>query len=336
MKPLATSLVLALAFLAAPAGASATDLEAVRALYAAADYDGALRLLASADGGDDVVQVEEYRALCLLALGRTPEAERSVERIFSKQPLYAVDSAQVSPRMTALVSQVRQRMVPTLARNLYGAARKNFEQKEYAAAVTQLTDMLAMIDAAGSAAPGLNDLKVLGEGFLELAQSQLSTVAAAPAASGSPLSSQPLGAPGVLRTGVYSDFLRLADEQSAAAKAAVLSPSVSDPNSPIMLRPDIYSDVDRIQPPVPVQRDVPRWTPPDAVARQTTHRGHVELVVDETGAVESVALADSVHGSYDTSLLEAAHKWRYRPATRNGQPVRYRLLTEVVLRPPTP
>ena len=105
---------------------------------------------------------------------------------------------------------------------------------------------------------------------------------------------------------------------------------------PILLRPDIYSDVDRIQPPVPVQRDVPRWTPPDAAARQTTHRGHVEIVVDETGAVESVALADSVHAKYDASLLEATRKWRYRPATRNGQPVRYRLLTEVVLRPAQP
>jgi protein TonB len=332
MTRLGTSLILALACLAAPAGASPINLEAVKALYAAADYDGALQLLARADGGDDVVQVEEYRALCLLALGRTPEAERSVERIFSKQPLYAVDSAQVPPRMVALVSQVRQRMVLVLARNLYGAARRNFEQKEYAAAVTQLTDMLAMVEAAGPTAPGLNDLKALGEGFLELAQGQLAAVAAPPAVSGSP---QPLGAPGVLRTGVYSDFLRIADEQSAAARAA-MGPSGSDPNSPILLRPDIYSDVDRIQPPVPVQRDVPRWTPPDAAARQTTHRGHVEIVVDETGAVESVAVADSVHANYDASLLEAARKWRYRPATRNGQPVRYRLLTEVVLRPAQP
>jgi len=333
MTRLGTSLVLALAFVAAPAQASSTDLEAVRALYAAADYDGALRLLASAGSGDDVVQVEEYRALCLLALGRTVEAERSVERIFSNKPLYTVDAAQVSPRMIALISQVRQRMVPALARNLYGAARRNFEQKEYAAAVAQLTDMLAMIDAAGSAVPGLNDLKVLGEGFLELAEGQLAAATAPPPVSGSP---QPLGAPGVLRTGVYSDFLRIADEQSAAARAAMVGSNGSDPNSPILLRPDIYSDVDRIQPPVPLQRDVPRWTPPDAGARQTTHRGHVEIVVDETGAVESVAVAESVHASYDASLVEAARKWRYRPATRNGQPVRYRLLTEVVLRPAQP
>ena len=333
MTRLGPSLVLALVLIGAPARASTTDLEAVRALYAAADYDGALRLLAGAGSGDDVVQVEEYRALCLLALGRTLEAERSVERIFSKKPLYTVEPAQVSPRMIALVSQVRHRMVPALARNLYDAARRNFEQKEYAAAVAQLTDMMAMIDAAGSAAPGLNDLKVLGEGFLELAEGQLAAATAAPPGSGSP---QPLGAPGVLRTGVYSDFLRIADEQSAAARAAMVGSNGSDPNSPILLRPDIYSDVDRIQPPVPLQRDVPRWTPPDASARQTTHRGHVEIVVDESGAVESVAVAESVHASYDASLLEAARKWRYRPATRNGHPVRYRLLTEVVLRPAQP
>jgi hypothetical protein len=35
-------------------------------------------------------------------------------------------------------------------------------------------------------------------------------------------------------------------------------------------------------------------------------------------------------------LLEAVKTWRYRPATRNGAPVRYRTFIAVLLKPSTP
>jgi len=324
------------------AGQASTDLVAVKALFAAADYEGALRLLANAASGDDAVRAEEYRALCLLALGRSEEAARSIEEIFARDPLYAVDPASVSPRMVSLVAAVRQRLLPVLARNLYAVARKNIEHREFAAAVAQLTEMNAVIDAAGPGA-GLDEVRVLGNGFLELARKEMADAAA----GGSSPTSAPAAGSGstglserfpstAMPIAVYSDFLKLAEEQTSAARVPPPVATSAEAAAPLMVRPDIYTEADRIQPPVPVQREVPRWVPPNEVARQGTHRGEVELVIDEEGAVETASIVDSVHEAYDAALVEAARKWRYRPATRNGQPVRYRLVTPIVLRPPTP
>jgi len=328
------ALVLVLSVLASTAAqATPTDLAAVRALYGAADYEGALRLLATANPDNDVL-AEQYRALCLLALGRTTEAHRSIEQIFARQPLYAVDAAEVSPRMVSLVAEGRQRLLPVLARNLYGLAQKNIENREHAAAVAQLTEMLAVVEAAGPEA-GLEDLRSLGAVFLELERKQLATASGA-AASSTPNTSAGLASP-VFPTVVYSEFQKLAEGQASAARAPVpVSATAAQPDAPLFVRPDIYSDADRIQPPVPVQREVPRWIPPDEAARRATHSGQVELLIDETGGVEAASIAESVHAAYDAALLEAVRKWRYRPATRSGQPVRYRLRTPVVLRPPNP
>ncbi len=323
--------------------AVAADLIAVKALYVAADYEGALRLLASADPDEDVVKVEEYRALCLLALGRTADAERSVEQILARRPLYEVDSNSVSPRMVSLVSAVRQRLLPVLARNLYGLARRNIEHREYAAAVSQLTEMLAIVEAAGPEA-GLEDLRSLGTGFLELSRKQLAVVTPPATSTGASVTAPATDGPQLpptrqsagLPTAVYAEFLKLVEGQTAAARTPPPVSASADSSAPVLVRPDIYSDVDRIQPPVPVQREVPRWQPPDEAARNGTHRGKIQLVISEDGVVESATVTESVHEAYDASLLEAARKWRYRPATRNGQAVRYRLETEVVLRPPTP
>jgi TonB family protein len=308
------------------------DLSAAKALLLTADYEGALRLLATTDPGDDAVKVEEYRALCLLALGRTSDAERSIEQIFARQPLYAPDPVELSPRMVSLVAGVRQRLLPVLARSLYGLAQRNFEHREYAAAIAQLTEMLGLVDAAGPNA-GLDDLRTVGAGFLSLAKTRLAFAAAQPAG---PSSGVDQTITTEFPTIVYADFQRLAEEQTTAARAPQPVSAPADPASPLLVRPDIYSDSDRIQPPVAVQREVPPWRPPDVAARQATHQGWVEIIVDEQGAVEQASIVDSVHAAYDAALLEAVRKWRYRPATRNGQPVRYRLQTPVVLRPPTP
>ena len=71
----ASTLALSLWLLAPQAGASAPApdrLAGVKALYAAADYDAALIVLST----DDVASApgaDQYRALCLLALGRIEE-----------------------------------------------------------------------------------------------------------------------------------------------------------------------------------------------------------------------------------------------------------------------
>jgi TonB family protein len=64
--------------------------------------------------------------------------------------------------------------------------------------------------------------------------------------------------------------------------------------------------------------------------------GKIEVVIDENGMVESAVMTDSVTNMYDAMVLEAARRWRYRPATFNGVPVKYRKAVTIALRPATP
>jgi hypothetical protein len=61
----------------------------------------------------------------------------------------------------------------------------------------------------------------------------------------------------------------------------------------------------------------------------TRDRAVIEVIIDEQGRVASMALRIRAHPQYDTMLLNSAREWKYRPATLNGTPVRYRKLLQV-------
>jgi hypothetical protein len=61
--------------------------------------------------------------------------------------------------------------------------------------------------------------------------------------------------------------------------------------------------------------------------------GVLELVIDTTGAVESVRLLETVHRNYDPVLVSAAKKWQYQPAQLDGTPVRYMKRIQISLAP---
>jgi len=46
-------------------------------------------------------------------------------------------------------------------------------------------------------------------------------------------------------------------------------------------------------------------------------------VISEDGRVEEAVIRQSINPAYDQLLLEAARRWKYRPALRAGVPVRY-------------
>ena len=50
--------------------------------------------------------------------------------------------------------------------------------------------------------------------------------------------------------------------------------------------------------------------------------------------VSSAVLTEPVYPSYDQQLLQAAKGWRYKPAQRAGQAVKYRRGLSIVLAPP--
>src|SRR5436190_20500437 len=111
-------LVAALVLAAVEAVAAQDTLTSARDLYASAAYEDALavlnRLRTGDHSGDDGRAIEQYRAFCLLALGRNDEAERAIEAVVASQPSYRPSESEVSPRLRALFTDARRRMLPTI------------------------------------------------------------------------------------------------------------------------------------------------------------------------------------------------------------------------------
>jgi tetratricopeptide (TPR) repeat protein len=285
-----------------PARASAQDsLAAARDLYASAAYEDALavlnRLPETNRSADDVRAIEQYRAFCLLALGRTAEAERAIEAVIAGEPNFHPAESDVSPRVRAAFSDVRRRMLPGIIQQRYQEAKAAYDRKNFMAAsqgFKQVLDMMNDPDAiAASKQPPLSDLKTLAMGFRDLAVN---------AAEPPPLPAE-----------------RVKVEPPPAAAAALPPPAV----------PNIYSAADsNVLPPVVILQDLPAY-PGQVVVGKI---GMIEVVIDERGNVESAIMRKPVSPSYDALALATAKTWRYRPAVLNGIPVKYRKAVQVTIR----
>ncbi len=94
----------------------------------------------------------------------------------------------------------------------------------------------------------------------------------------------------------------------------------------------VYSSADPdVAPPVAIRQDIPPWQPLDADTRRFD--GSLELIIDTAGHVREVWMSSSVQPAYDELILEAAAKWTFRPAVRNGLPVPYHKVLIISLLP---
>ena len=291
-----TSRLLGLCVAIQMAGVSTTfaaepSLASVKALFAAASYEEALAAISSLEDSEATEVVEQYRALCLLGLGRTADAERSLERIVVSKPLYVMPT-DVSPRLVAIFPTVRKRMLPVAARNLYVSAKDSFDAEDFTKASSQFEELLKVLDDQDVAADSaLADLRQLGDGFLSLSNAQL------------------------------------------AAETAPPPPTTAAVEPPVKPLDRIYTvDEANISAPREIDAAMPRWMPTGQLAR-LQFQGILEIVINESGTVDSAAIIEPVAPSYDDDLLAAARSWRFRAATLNGRPVKYRKQFRVVLRP---
>jgi TonB family protein len=294
---------------------AASDLAAARALYAAGNYEDALNRLPSTPGDANVGEVDEYRALCLLALGRSDEAEHSLEDLVSRQPMFKMSDTDISPRLITMFRDTRKRLLPGAARDLYAKAKTDYEHQEYAKASPEFKELLELLgdeDLADSTST-VSDLKLLAEGFSKLADSE--AAAAAKAAATQTQTPPPPTAPA-------------AASDSGSAVPPTSSPATSpDPGGKVYTADD--SGVD---PPVAVSTPYPTWHPPTAVAKRE-YQGLLRIVIDATGRVESAVMVVSVTSDYDPLLLAAAKDWTFKPAQVAGASVRYQKQIAVTLSP---
>ena len=103
------------------------SVERVRTLYVAAAYEDALAAMPEAGGTAVRTDLEQYRALCLLALGRDTEAVAVVERLVTDNPLFIPSAAETPPRMLAIFMAARSKLVPGIAKHEFDAAKTAFE-----------------------------------------------------------------------------------------------------------------------------------------------------------------------------------------------------------------
>ena len=294
----AAALVAGTVLAAAPAAAQDGDLSAARDLYASAAYDDALAVLNRLRSSDHPASqsraIEQYRAFCLLALGRSADAEQANEAVIAAEPSYQPGDSDASPRIRSAFTSVRRRMLPSIIQQKYAAAKAAFDRKEFAAAAdgfTQVLTALADQDVASEAKqPPLSDLRMLAGGFQELA-----------ARASAPPPPPPPPAP-------------------AAAPAP--------PPPPVA--PRIYTGGETgITPPTIVSQALPPFPGQVIIPRN----GKLEVVIDEIGAVESAVMSGTVTPNYDLMVIAATKAWRYKPATLNGVPVKFRKTVQLTIKP---
>ena len=233
--------------------------------------------------------IRRYRALCLLALGRSTDAEVAVEEMVRADPATAVTD-DLPPRLQSLLQQVRGRVVRDVVRQGYERGRDLFERDEFELAKAEFTRIITLLDdqTAGLAKdPAFADIRLLADGFLKLAKAAPAAVpntAATPAAPPTP--------PAV---------------QNGSSAAAVQSERVPSGDPAFV-------------PPEPIVQNVPPF-PRASGAPLTRNEGELEIEVSADGRVTRARVMESIHPVYDVILVAAAKNWRYHPARRYGEPV---------------
>lgn len=296
------SLVGAIGFLLVDSAWAEDSVSTARDLYAAAAYEDALivlnRLRTRDRSADDNRTIEQYRAFCLLALGRVNEADQAIEGIVIAEPMYFPSATEVSPRVRSAFTDVRRRMLPSLVQQKYAQAKAEFDRKDFPAAEAGFKHVLDVLaDPALSATanqPPLSDLRTLAVGFLEL------TVAAA--------APPPPPAP----------------PPAATPEPPVVS--LVPPPAPAPVVREIYSVADaNVSVPVVINQTLPQYKRDGFPSSP----GVLEIVINRRGEVETAAMRISVKQTYDGLILTAAKGWRYKPATLDGVPVKFRKLIQI-------
>ena len=274
--------------------AAQSALEPIRALYAAADYEGVLAAidrLPPDQRSKNQRAVDLLRVLCLTALGRPSEATPIIESMLTVDPFYE-PGADVPPRIRSTFTDIRRRILPRLARTMYLDAKATFDKKAYAEAIPkfeQVRRLSAHPDGKGD--PDLVDLTTVADGFLELSRAAM------------PKPAEPEPAP--------------------TNTASTPTPSVTkpQPTGPLM-------------PPIAIRQDMPPWTQAVAGPQFNVElRGSIELEIDATGTVVAARMVAPVHVTYDKLLLEAARNWKYEPARRGTEAIAATKRVDFVLRP---
>jgi TonB family protein len=277
------------------------SLQTAQALYASASYDEALAMLERLQkqplGPGDLVEVQQNRALCLLALGRTADAEAALAAVVKADPAYRPADATTSPRVRTMYKDVRSKLLASLIVSIYNDARGAYDQHQWADALRGFTQVRALVedpDLPAAEAKGVQEYKVLADGFAKLADAAVNAAAASASAAAAAAADKPAAPP---------------------APVAPVAPAAPDYSR-------VFDSTDaNVTPPVTIRQDMPRWV---MQGQPFPHSGALEVIVTAEGVIERATLRQSMSPSFDRLVLDATKNWKYQPAILDGHAVRYR------------
>jgi len=270
-------------------------LRTARDLYASAAYVEALAELARVESAAPTPatsstrarDTDAYRTFCLVALGRAAEAQAVAESLVRKDPTLSIDEfPDASPRIAAMFASVQKRVLPQLIKDEYRVARTLAVEKA-PEAESRLRHVRQLLDAAeqvGASDEALADVRLIVDGFLVLA---------------------------------HTEELRNAAGEATAAAAAAAPPS---PPAPV-----VASSTDAgVVAPIAVFQPQPNIPPALLnMVRQLHGTSKIDLLINEDGTVEEVTVKQPVTPAYDKLIVAAAHRWRYKPALKDGVPIKF-------------
>ena len=299
MRRLAAAVLIVASVAPFSASGGAADIDLARSRYEEAAYEDALKILDTVEAASarERVQLEQYRALCHIALGHTEAAERAVIALVEADPTYLPPTSIASPKVLAIVEETRRRHIPVVARKLLDSGRAAFAEKNMALAGQQFSLLLKLLDEPAMAdRPERADFRTLAQGFVTLASAPAS--AAAPAATSSSTPAPAGKAPG---------------SGDAAA---------SRPSAPPSLTPA-----------QPLEETLPQWRPPNQTIARNEYAGSLKLQIGADGRVKTATMVKPSHPLYDATLLGVAKTWRYKPATQDGANIESERIITIRLRP---
>jgi tetratricopeptide (TPR) repeat protein len=303
--------------------AAQESLAAAKDLYAAANYEDALKMLRGLELTEPAEKLEgaQYQVFCLIALDRMPEAEKVVEEILAADPLYAPDTSEASPRVVQTFDSVRGKVAPALTKDLYTEGKAALERKERALAIQKFELLLKVIERSGETENTLlGELKLLATGYVDLARAMPAPKPAPPLNPVPAIGNSPVNGNG---NGTHTNGV--ADGDGSRAGSA---PANGAPAGATVLPAGFVAAV-------PLTERFPPYDP-KFLGRGATFKGSIRLRISADGRVEQAEIVQPIHQFYDARLLDAAQLWRYRPATMKGVPVVSERTVIVQLKQETP
>lgn len=273
------------------------SLAAARELYASAEYNSALAMLSGLLSANPSPQerqsIELYRVFCLFAVNNVEEANSALEAMIVRDPIFRPKEDEVPRRLRPAFSDARRRLLPSIIEKKYTAAKAAFDKGDFKAASEGFTEALtALADPDIAALVQQHPL------------SDLKTLAAG-----------------------FNDLAVRALAPPPAPKPAEPEPAAAA-ETMVVRTPRIYGiDDPGVTMPVVVRQTLPPFQGPVFSQRQ----GTLDVIIDETGAVESATMVTPVDPRYNAMVLAAAKTWQYEPARVGGAPVKFRKRIQITL-----